>query len=167
MFRSSSDDSSDDSSSDSDSEPDIKGKASAKPSQEQKLGDDDEEGGAGANITAEQMRTKNEVGDDTVVIPEITEVGENEVLDKVEEIMSIIDKVVIVKGTPSQVQSRGSEKALDSDTLLVFEDRKVFGYVSVPFVHLWLVWLTPHRYGKLLAQRASRSIECSSMKHTL
>ncbi len=82
-------------------------------------------------MTAEQMRTKNEVGESTVMIPEIEEVGEDEVLDKVGEVMSIIDKVVIVKGTPSQVQSRGSEKALDSDTLLVFEDRKVLGYVSM------------------------------------
>ncbi|KAI0094439.1 Gar1/Naf1 RNA binding region-domain-containing protein [Irpex rosettiformis] len=130
---SSSDDSSDDSSSESDSEPNIKGKTSIRPSQEEVTGDDDEDGGTGANITAEQMRTKNEVGDDTVVIPEIEEVGEDEVLDRVGEIMSIIDKVAIVKGIPSQVQNRGSDKALDSDTLLVFEDRKVFGYVWETF----------------------------------
>ncbi|KAI0785386.1 Gar1/Naf1 RNA binding region-domain-containing protein [Irpex lacteus] len=123
----------DESSSDSDSEPEIKDKAPAKPSQEDVLGDDEEDGGTGANMTAEQMRTKNEVGESTVMIPEIEEVGEDEVLDKVGEVMSIIDKVVIVKGTPSQVQSRGSEKALDSDTLLVFEDRKVLGYVWETF----------------------------------
>jgi H/ACA ribonucleoprotein complex non-core subunit NAF1 len=45
--------------------------------------------------------------------------------------MNIIDNVVIVKGASSEVVNRGSERALDSDTLLVFEDRKVMGYVGI------------------------------------
>lgn len=58
------------------------------------------------------------------------EIEGNEELEKVGEIMSIIDKVVIVKGNASHIANRASERALDSETLLVFEDRKVFGYVS-------------------------------------
>ena len=50
-------------------------------------------------------------------------------LEKVGEIISIIEKVAIVKGTSSDAQNRANERALDSDTLLVFEDRKVLGYV--------------------------------------
>ncbi|KAI0695625.1 Gar1/Naf1 RNA binding region-domain-containing protein [Cytidiella melzeri] len=128
------DDSDDESSSESESEPEVVGQTSAKRSKEEEtLGDEDDDTGAGANISPDQMRTKNEDREETVNIPEVEEVGEDEVLDKVGEIMSIIDKVVIVRGTPSQVQSRGSEKALDSDTLLVFEDRKVLGYVWETF----------------------------------
>lgn len=50
--------------------------------------------------------------------------------------MSIVEKTVIVKGAPSEVLARASGQALDCDTLLVFEDRKVLGYVRVhiPFV---------------------------------
>lgn len=76
------------------------------------------------------MRTKNEVAELNIVVPEIEQVRAEEVMEKVGEIISIIDKVVVVRGTPSQVVNRASERALDSDTLLVFEDRKVLGYVS-------------------------------------
>ncbi|KAF9055929.1 Gar1/Naf1 RNA binding region-domain-containing protein [Panaeolus papilionaceus] len=41
--------------------------------------------------------------------------------------------VVIIHGVPSSDLSRGSEKALDSETLLVFDDRKVLGYVYETF----------------------------------
>ncbi len=91
--------------------------------------DDDEEGGSGAAVAPDQVRTKNEVVDLNIVIPEVEEVEEHEVLEKVGEVMSIIEKVVIVRGTPSQVHNRASDRTLDSDTLLVFEDRKVLGYV--------------------------------------
>ena len=64
-----------------------------------------------------------------VAVPDITEVGPEEPLEKVGEVMSIVNNVVIVKGLPSSIANQGSEKALDSDTLLVFEDRKVMGYV--------------------------------------
>lgn len=76
------------------------------------------------------MKTKNEVSDISIVVPKEAEVGEHEVLEKVGEVMSIMDKVVIVKGAGSQVQNRAADRALDSDTLLVFEDRKVLGYVG-------------------------------------
>ena len=46
--------------------------------------------------------------------------------------MSIIDNVVIVKGIPSSSENRGAERALDCESLLVFEDKKVLGVVS-PF----------------------------------
>lgn len=56
-------------------------------------------------------------------------------MEKVGEIMTVMDKVVIVKGLPSEDVNRGSKRALDSDTLLVFEDRKVLGYVRVCSLH--------------------------------
>ena len=94
-------------------------------------------------VTSEaQVRTKNELTDVDVKIPEISEVDLHERLEKVGEVMSIMDRVVIVKGLPSSIANRGSETALDSDTLLVFEDRKVLGYVSslsfqrICFAHL-------------------------------
>ncbi|KAI0348278.1 NAF1-domain-containing protein [Trametopsis cervina] len=126
-------DSSDSDSSDSDSEPEFQKKTSAKQAKNpDALGEDDDEGGGGI-VSPDQVRTQNEVGEVNVVIPEVEEVGNEEVLEKVGEIMSIIDKVVIVKGAASQVQNRGSDKALDSDTLLVFEDRKVLGYIWETF----------------------------------
>jgi len=53
----------------------------------------------------------------------------DEVLEEVGEVLSIIGNIAIVKGLPSKFADRGSERALDSETLLVFEDRKVLGYV--------------------------------------
>ena len=83
----------------------------------------------GPTVTAAQVRTKNEIEETTIVIPTIEEVGPHEALEKVGEVMSIVDKVVIVKGSASEMATRASERALDSDTLLVFEDRKVLGFV--------------------------------------
>lgn len=127
--------------SDSDSEPDLdhkndKGRPFSTHTKPEELAMDDDEDGQGGAMTADQACTKNEVTDVKIAIPEVEEVGTHELLEKVGEIMSIIDKVVIVKGNPSQVQNRASERALDSDTLLVFDDRKVLGYVRVlsPFI---------------------------------
>ena len=72
-----------------------------------------------------------------VAVPDITEVGPEESLEKVGEVMSIVDKVVIVKGSASEIATRASERALDSDTLLVFEDRKVLGFVRALQFHLF------------------------------
>ncbi|OSX67073.1 hypothetical protein POSPLADRAFT_1129069 [Postia placenta MAD-698-R-SB12] len=97
------------------------------------LDDEDETGPA---VTSEaQTRTKNEIPETEakVIIPDIEEVGSDEVLEKVGEVMSIFDKVVIVKGSASEYTNRASERALDSDTLLVFEDRKVLGYIYETF----------------------------------
>jgi H/ACA ribonucleoprotein complex non-core subunit NAF1 len=77
------------------------------------------------------LRTKNEVFDTSITIPDLEEVGTDEELEKVGEVLSIIDQVAIVKGLPSEYSNRASERALDSDTLLVFEDRKVMGYVRI------------------------------------
>ena len=93
------------------------------------LDDDDNEPAISSET---QLRTKNEVVEADVKIPEITKVEPDEKLEFVGQVLSIVDKVVIVKGNPSSVASRGSESALDSDTLLVFEDRNVLGYVCRP-----------------------------------
>lgn len=90
---------------------------------------DDDEEGAPAEPSENNTRTKNEAVEVEIVVPAISEVGPDEQLEGVGEVMNIIDKLVIVKGAPSGTANRGSEKALDSDTLLVFEDRKVLGYV--------------------------------------
>lgn len=76
---------------------------------------------------AAYTKTLNEVVEDDVVIPEISEVDAHEPLEKVGDILSILNnKIVVVKGVASQI----AERVLDSDTLLVFEDRKVMGFVS-------------------------------------
>jgi hypothetical protein len=91
------------------------------------------------SVPSAYQQTKNEIAV-KIVIPEIEEVGVEEVLEKVGEIMSIVDTVVIVRGMTSE-----KCRALDSDTLLVFEDRKVLGYVScLPF--------RSHRTSDLLAR---------------
>ena len=119
-----------DSDSSNDSEDEEEASAARKAREKPVKGDiDDDDDGEPASTSESQLRTKNEVVEADVVIPEISEVGADERLEKVGEIMNIVDKVVIVKGVASEILNRGSEKALDSDTLLVFEDRKVFGYV--------------------------------------
>ncbi|KAF9454202.1 NAF1-domain-containing protein [Macrolepiota fuliginosa MF-IS2] len=78
-------------------------------------------------------QTKNEVVDAAVTIPDLEQVEADEQLEKVGEIMSIVDNVVIIKGLASGYANRGSASALDSDTLLVFGDRKVMGYIYETF----------------------------------
>ena len=93
--------------------------------------DFDEDEDAGQAVTSDNpLRTKNELVEADIVIPEIQEVEPFETLEKVGEVMSIVGQVAIVVGSPSHIATRANEKALDSDTLLVFNDRKVFGYVS-------------------------------------
>jgi H/ACA ribonucleoprotein complex non-core subunit NAF1 len=87
--------------------------------------DDDGEGGPGSSKNA-YAQTKNEIPDVPINIPDIEEVSNHEQLEHVGEIMAIINNVVIVKG-----DVRSSDRVLDTDTLLVFEDHKVFGYVRV------------------------------------
>lgn len=90
------------------------------------LDEDDESGPTGVDF-----QTKNEINETDVIIPDISEVGPEEILEKVGEIMSVMVNLVIVRGEPSERANKGSEQALDSDTLLVFEDRKVMGYVRI------------------------------------
>lgn len=89
---------------------------------------DDGEGG----VNPDQVKTKNEIADVQVVIPEVEKLEEHEIemLQKVGDVLNIIDKVVIVKGIPQHLRGRESDRALDSDTLLVFDDGRVLGYVS-------------------------------------
>jgi H/ACA ribonucleoprotein complex non-core subunit NAF1 len=76
------------------------------------------------------LQTKNEVVEADVIIPTISEVEPDSTIDKVGEVMSIVGNVVIVKGLPADNVKSLSERALDVESLLVFEDRKVLGYVS-------------------------------------
>lgn len=92
------------------------------------LDEDDESGPTGVDF-----QTKNEINETDVIIPDISEVGPEEILEKVGEIMSVMVNLVIVRGEPSERANKGSEQALDSDTLLVFEDRKVMGYIYETF----------------------------------
>ncbi|KAF8346975.1 Gar1/Naf1 RNA binding region-domain-containing protein [Amanita rubescens] len=79
------------------------------------------------------LHTKNELINVSINIPDIQKVGLEETMEKVGEVMSIVDNVVIVKALSSGVVNRGSDKALDTDTLLVFDDRTVLGYIYEPF----------------------------------
>ena len=125
-----------DPSSDSDSDGIRENDASKKTPVERRVADDDEEGGGvAATIT---LRTKNELPEPDIMIPSIAEVGPDEQLEKVGEIMTIVNNVVVVKGEASSTH-RASEHALDSETLLVFEDRKILGYVSASLALLLLI----------------------------
>lgn len=129
-----------DPSSDSDSDSIRENDASKKTSVERRVADDDddddEEGGAVAATI--MLRTKNELPEPDIMIPSIAEVGPDEQLEKVGEIMTIVNNVVVVKGEASSTH-RASEHALDSETLLVFEDRKILGYVSASLALLLLI----------------------------
>ena len=125
--------SSDESSSDEDSDSVIDDlpRSNAKREDPGELSDDgDDENGP--SISTAVVKTKNEITGASSSVPDFEEVGPDEPLEKVGEVMSIVENVVIVKGDPSTVSERASERALDSDSLLVFDDRKVLGYVSVP-----------------------------------
>ncbi|KAG5637656.1 hypothetical protein H0H81_003733 [Sphagnurus paluster] len=126
-------DSSSDSSScsDSDSDAGVSGPDDEKSSGALDLEDEEESGPVPSSGT--YFQTKNEVLEADVAIPDILEVGPEEVLEKVGEIMTIMGNTVIIMGIPSELANRGSERALDSDTLLVFKDRKVLGYVFETF----------------------------------
>jgi hypothetical protein len=97
------------------------------------IGDEDDEGGG----SGARPVTVHEVLNEEVAIPNVTEVDPDETLERVGEVLSVLqDKIVIVKGLASQIAGRAPERVLDTDTLLVFEDRKVLGYVSL-FSHLF------------------------------
>ncbi|KAI0323009.1 Gar1/Naf1 RNA binding region-domain-containing protein [Amylostereum chailletii] len=119
------------SSSDSDDNDNVLTRKAAKRQHEDE--DEDEEDGEGGPSTTAVIRTKNELPEGDFKIPEIVEVGPNESLEKVGQVMSLLHNMVIVKGEAGESMHRASEKALDSDTLLVFGDRKVLGYVYETF----------------------------------
>jgi hypothetical protein len=94
------------------------------------LGFDEDEDSPGQASTT-YTKTLNEIVEDDIVIPEISEVDPYEPLEQVGEIFSILNnKIVVVKGMVSHTADRVAETALDSETLLLFEDRKVMGFVS-------------------------------------
>ncbi|KAI0059489.1 NAF1-domain-containing protein [Artomyces pyxidatus] len=123
-------DSSSESSSESEAEDDTPAASRSRTLPQEGDEDEDEEGGVTSSAV---LKTKNELDEGVVVVPDITEIGPEEHLEKVGEIMSIVNNVVIVKGAASGYQQRASEKALDSETLLFFEDRTVFGYIYETF----------------------------------
>ena len=85
------------------------------------------------------FQTKHEIAETGIVIPKVDRIDPDEVLEKVGEVMNIVDRVVIIKGNLSNMLNRGSDRALDSDTLLVFDDRTVMGYVRLSLLSLSLV----------------------------
>ncbi|KAJ3789223.1 Gar1/Naf1 RNA binding region-domain-containing protein, partial [Lentinula aff. detonsa] len=93
----------------------------------------DEEDSGPSAVTASYYSTKNEVADAAITIPDIEEVGSEEHLELVGRIMNIIDNAVIVEGLQTELFRGRSDRALDADTLLVFEDRKVLGYIFETF----------------------------------
>ncbi|KAG9079063.1 hypothetical protein FRC06_007970, partial [Ceratobasidium sp. 370] len=90
--------------------------------------DSDAEDEDGVPPPAQYSGTKNEILVPDVEVPEITEVPADDVLEPIGEIVTIIDSVVVVKANTT-----GVYRALDTDSLLVFEDRKVLGKVFETF----------------------------------
>lgn len=161
--------SSDESSSDSDSDSSAelvsrKVNSNTKQAAPGDLSDDDDEDATGPSASSTVVKTKNEIIDTTASMPDITEVGANEVLEKVGEVMSIVESVVIVKGDPSAIANHASERALDSESLLVFEDRKILGYVCFQLVR-YHSFLTISRSMKHLAPRLSLSTKSNFPRH--
>ena len=101
--------------------------------------DDDEEDPVPNASSGTYFQTRHEIAETDIVIPEVDRINPDEVLEKVGEVMNIVDRVVIIKGNPSNMLNRGSDRALDSDTLLVFDDRTVMGYVRPSLLSLSLV----------------------------
>jgi len=100
--------------------------------------EDDEGGGSGGRPV-----TVHEALNENITIPDIVEVDPKETLERVGEILSVLqDRIVIVKGLAHQIAGRAADRVLDTETLLVFEDRKVLGYVSLSS-HLFLAVLFP------------------------
>ncbi|KIJ66237.1 hypothetical protein HYDPIDRAFT_26605 [Hydnomerulius pinastri MD-312] len=124
-------DSDSDTSSSSESEDDDVQNMSAPQTQKTTYDLDDEESGATAAAT--YLQTKNEIVEANVMTPTISEVEPGDALEKIGEVMSIVGNVVIVKGLPADHVKILSERALDAESLLVFEDRKVLGYIYETF----------------------------------
>lgn len=78
--------------------------------------------------------TKHEILVPDVLMPSISEVGPEEALEQVGEVMSVIDSVVVVKGRPGT-----GNQVLDSESILVFDDRQVLGQVNHYFRLLMLI----------------------------
>lgn len=126
----SSDSSSSDWDSSSDSEDEEQSRQPSRPSQPSKLANsDDEDEDLGGKTTSGPLKTTNEVVDPDVAPPSIERVGDDEILEIVGEVMSVIGSVVVVKGQPGSAV----EKVLDTGSLLVWDDRHVLGEVRTVF----------------------------------
>jgi len=68
--------------------------------------------------------TVHEILAPQVTLPSITSVEPSETIELIGEMLSIVDSVVVVKS-----YEHGQYKVLDTDSLLVLEDRKVLGLV--------------------------------------
>ncbi|KAG8942609.1 hypothetical protein FRC04_003596 [Tulasnella sp. 424] len=125
--------SSDSSSSDwdsSESDDEEQSRQPSRPSHPSKLANsDDEDEDLGGKTTSGPLKTTNEVVDPDVAPPSIERVGDDEILEIVGEVMSVIGSVVVVKGQPGS----GVEKVLDTGSLLVWDDRHVLGEVFETF----------------------------------
>lgn len=93
-------------------------------------GDDGDDDGEAAKPQG-YVRTPHEVTEVKITVPDILEVSPDEALEKVGEVMTVLPDTVVVKGIPAPIIGRASEKALDSDTLLILGDRRVLGFVRV------------------------------------
>ena len=79
------------------------------------------------------FRTKNEPTEESdVLVPDIQQVGADEILEQIGEVLNIVENTVIVKG---HTASKNTNQTLDAETLLLFEDRQVLGYVSLMHDH--------------------------------
>jgi hypothetical protein len=80
-----------------------------------------------------------EDGDERILVPDADIISSHEPLERVGEIMSVQPRAVIVRGTSSSIIGN---RALDAETLLVFEDRTVLGYVSFAILQFFIFNLT-------------------------
>lgn len=120
-----------DSSASSESEDDDEqSRQPSRPSHPSKLANsDDEDEDLGGKTTSGPLKTTNEVVDPDVAPPSIERVGDDEILEIVGEVMSVIGSVVVVKGQPGSAV----ERVLDTGSLLVWDDRHVLGEVRTVF----------------------------------
>ncbi|KAK0233596.1 Gar1/Naf1 RNA binding region-domain-containing protein [Armillaria fumosa] len=88
---------------------------------------DDEDGEPGLSTESQSyFASQHEIVDSSIAVPEIEEIGADEAIEVLGEIVNIMDQAVIIRGRPSS-------HVLDSETLLVFDDRKVLGYIYETF----------------------------------
>lgn len=111
---------SDDSSSSEEGEPQVRPRKEC----------DDDEGEPGLSTESKSyFASQHEVVDSNIPVPEIEEIGAEEGIEILGEIVNIMDQAVIIRGLPSS----HTNHVLDSETLLVFDDRKVLGYIYETF----------------------------------
>jgi len=80
--------------------------------------------------------TAHEIIVPTVALPSITEIGPEEPMELIGDVLNVVDSVVVVKSFQN-----GMQRVLDTESLLVLEDRKVLGLVSMFISHERLVMI--------------------------